>query len=47
MVMVSTADESIPQIQKTSNERPNGSQVRMQTSRLQGTLDVIERVTVS
>lgn len=46
MVIVSTAVETVSQTQKTSKERPDGSQVRVQTSRLQQTLVfIIERVT--
>lgn len=44
--MISTAIETSSQIQKASNERPDGSQVRIQTSRLQQTLIVIERAIV-
>lgn len=43
-VIVSTAVKTISQTPKTSSQGPDGSQVRVQTSRLQETLIVIERV---
>lgn len=46
MAMISTAIETISQIQKASKERPDVFQVRIQTSRLQETLIVIERAIV-